>query len=456
MFELQEKIVDLIENDLTEEALEALDLYQKQYEKDDFYYLAYSDVLFAMGLFYDVISTMQDCIHAGYAASIVYERIADAYIAVYDYAQALEWLLKCDLETESEEGLHNLFSLGLCYMELQDYKKAVSYFEDVLLDSDSPQAKLKAAMCYWLIGRRKRAIEYFDELAYDQAMAMQICMFLGKQDDYELLLHYLTQVQDPNFIPIQKIEYFIYHKQYEEAIELLLELLEEDPNVYLYTVLADTYKELGNEKVAIYYYRKAVNTENGYETEPRKIVGLYLYALERAHYALSSNRKYLKTYLKTYPQDVDIYFQVVSFYFNTQDYHALNVLMTQSEHPIFYNQSDEYKFFYYQIESCFYDDHFHQAYRLLEQHLDERNDKLFEKQYAIACYYTERFEKCIHYAKRWLPDGMLATLCFYIYKEHGMRKEAEQIRDLMHNAIEANEQIDDLEVYLSTLEKEYK
>lgn len=456
MFELQEQIVQYIENDEYENALEYLDIYQKQYDKDDFYYLAYSDVLFAMGLFQDVIDNMLECIDAGYEASIVYERLADAYIALYDYKEALIWLQKCDLETDSQEGLHNLYSLGHCYMQMKDYKQAVSYFEDVLLDSDSTQAKLNAAFCYWHINKRKRAIEYFDELIYQQANVMQICIFLGRQNDYDLLLHYLTYIQDPAFVPIQKIEYFIYHKQYDDAIELLNELLNEAPNVYLYVVLADTYKAIGNHYLAQLNYRKALHTDNSYEKEPEKIIGLYLYALERANYKASGNREYLKKYLKMYPQDVNVYFQVISFYFNTQDYHALNHLMTQQEHPIFYNQEDEYKFFYYQIESCFYADHFIQAYKLLKECKNQRQDKLYEKQFAIASFYTQRYTQCVRYAKKWLPDGMLATLCIYALKELGKYDQIETIRERMQEAIEANEEIEDLDVYLSTLEKEYE
>ena len=453
MFDLQEKIVSLIESDQLEDAVESLDLYQKQYSKDDFYFLAYSDVLFAMGLFYDVIDTMQDCIQAGYEASIVYERIADAYIALKDYSSALNWLEKCDLQTDSEEGLHNLFSLGVCYMHLEQYKKAVSYFEDVLLDSDSSQAKIKAAMCYWLLNRKKRAIEYFDELVDEPELLLQICMFLGKQDDLEQLDHYLSKVTDPMFVSIQKVEFYICNKMFEPAIELLLELVKEDPNVYLYCVLADTYAELTQQSEAVYYYRKALNTENTYEKEPGKIVSLYLYALERSQYAVSTKHKYIKKYLKTYPEDVDVYFACVAYYFNNQDYLALNYLLCQQSHPIFYHQEDEYRFLYYQVESCFYADHYKQAYKLLLPHLEYRKDKLFEKQYAIACFYTQRYDKCIQYASRWLPDGMLASLIIYIYQETGHMKDVEKIRDIMEQSVEAGEHVDDLDVYLRHLEE---
>ena len=453
MFELQETIVNYIENDQLEEALELLDTYQKEYKKDDFYYLAYSDVLFGMQLFYDVIDTMHQCIHAGYEASIVYERIADAYIALNDYNSALQWLEKCDLEIDSEEGLHNLFSLGVCYMHLKQYKKAVSYFEDVLLDSQSDKAKMNAAICYWKLNKRKRAIEYFDELSQNRENILPICLFLGKQDDLELLDKYLAFIPDPSFTSIQKLEFYIYNKKFTEAIDLLHELIEEDPNVYLYCVLADTYLEIEEYKKAEEYYRKAVNTDNIYEKEPSKIVGLYLYALERTQYAVSTCRKFVKTYLKTYPEDVDVYFACVAFYFNTKDFLALNHLLCQQSHPIFYNIEDEYRFLYYQVESCFYAEHYKQALKLLTPYLDQRKDKVFEKQYAIACFYNQKYEKCLKYALKWMPDGMLAALCIYIYEEAGMEAEKEKIRSIMENAVEANERIEDLDIYLSILEE---
>ena len=454
MFELQEQIVNFIENDEYENALECLDTYHRQYEKDDFYYLAYSDVLFAMGLYNDVIETMLECIDQGYEASIVYERLADAYIALFQFQEALHWLHQCDLETDSQEGLHNLFSLGHCYMQLEDYKQAVSYFEDVLLDSDSNQAKFNAAVCYWNIGKQKRAIEYFDDLVYNQYFMMQVCMFLGKQEDYNLLLHYLSYIQDPFFVLVQKIEFFIYHKQYHDAIDLLNELLAENENAYLYVILGDTYRSLENFDRAQLNYRKALHTANNFETEPEKIVDLYLYALENANYKPSSNREYVKKFLKQYPQDVNVYFQIVSFYFRMEDYYAVNHLMLHQEHPVFYNKEDEQKFFYYQIESCFYVDHFKQAYTLLKTYKQERHDKMFEKQYAIANFYTKRYEQCIHYAKKWLPDGMLATLCIYSLKELNREDEIQSVFDIMDEAIENQQLIDDIDVYLTTLENE--
>ena len=453
MFELQDTIVKYIENNQLQEALELLDIYQKEYNKDDFYYLAYSDVLFGMQLFNDVIETMHECIVSGYEASIVYERIADAYIALNDYNSALKWLEKCDLEIDSEEGLHNLFSLGVCYMHLKQYKKAVSYFEDVLLDSQSDKAKMNAAICYWKLNKRKRAIEYFDELSHNKENILPICLFLGKQDDLELLDKYLAFIPDPSFSSIQKLEFYIYNKKFHKAINLLHELIEEDPNVYLYCVLADTYLEIENYKKAEEYYRKAVNTENIYEKEPGKIIGLYLYALERSQYAVSTCRKFVKTYLKTYPEDVDVYFACVSFYFNTKDYLALNHLLCQQSHPIFYNIEDEYRFLYYQVESCFYAEHYKQALKILTPHLENRKDKVFEKQYAIACFYNQKYELCLQYALKWMPDGMLAALCVCIYDEAGLEQENQRIHSIMEKAVEANEQIEDLDIYLSLLEE---
>lgn len=453
MFELQGKIVSLIEQDQHEQALEYLDQYLNKYGKDDFYYLAISDVLYGMELYDQVIDMMHQCMDAGYESSIVFERLADAYIAKEDYDSALLWLKQCDFGTDNEEGLHNLFSLGVCYMQKEDYKRAVSYFEDVLLDSDSLQATLKAGMCYWNLGKQKRALEYFDKCLVDQDTLKEVCLFLSVQDDYDVLEHYLSYLNNRDFALLHEIEFHIYHHNHQKAVNLLLELLENDQNVYLYTILADTYQQMNESALAQTYYRKAIHTENEMENQADHIIGLYLYALNHTNYSVTTTRKYLKKYLNRYPNNPDVYFQVIQFLFRNQDFSYLNYLLCQQEHPAFYNLEDEYRFVYFQVESCLYVDHYEQAYKILKKY-PERKDKLYQKQLAVVSFYTKRFNECIDLSVPLLPDGLLASLLIFIFNEYEDEETKKSLIDFMSKAMQTEENIEDIEVYKTVLKEE--
>ena len=64
--------------------------------------------------------------------------IGDAYFALGQYQNSIDYL-EGYMSDDASSSLDRIekYQLGLAYFELQDYNKATTQFEDVLLDEDS-------------------------------------------------------------------------------------------------------------------------------------------------------------------------------------------------------------------------------------------------------------------------------------------------------------------------------
>ena len=86
---MQDLIIEQIENDDLENAEHSIQEYCFEYGKDEFYYMASSDVLLANEEYDYVIELMNDALEDGIENDIVYERLGDAYFGLQDFENAI-------------------------------------------------------------------------------------------------------------------------------------------------------------------------------------------------------------------------------------------------------------------------------------------------------------------------------------------------------------------------------
>ena len=134
---LQQEIIQLIENNNVEEAFYKIQQYQDEYGKDEFFYLAFSDILLFQGMFDQVILLITEAGNDGYENELFYERLADAYVGLERYEEAKKYLDMCSFDDDVQNSLHISFLYGQVYLNQKEYQKAISSFEDVLLEIDS-------------------------------------------------------------------------------------------------------------------------------------------------------------------------------------------------------------------------------------------------------------------------------------------------------------------------------
>ena len=139
--------------------------------------------------------------------------IGDAYFAMGDYSQSIEFLEDyLSISASSSLGRIEKYQLALSYFEVEDFKKATAYFEDVLFNKDSLSqfAAHQLAQSYLNLDEKSLAINAFKYAAsidYDYSLKEDAAFNAVK-----LIYDEQTSYDDA----IETIEQFL--KDYPESI----------------------------------------------------------------------------------------------------------------------------------------------------------------------------------------------------------------------------------------------
>ena len=140
--------------------------------------------------------------------------------------------------------LNAYYNLGYCYYELEDYKKAVTYFEKVFLidkdinDQKVREAVLRAADCYMMdknFGKAKslyeRLVEYSGfgtDYAFFQASLIE--GIKSPQSKIKILKEAIQKYSQSAYINLMYVELadtYMSEEEYEEAIPILKKLIDQ-------------------------------------------------------------------------------------------------------------------------------------------------------------------------------------------------------------------------------------
>ncbi len=209
-------------------------------------------------------------------------------------------------------GFSQDMKTGFNYLEIGDYTKAVSFFEDVL--KNYPNNKT-ARLCYGraigLSGNSKTAVILFTDLLNDYP------------NDFEVKLNYA--------------ESLLWDKQFETAKTYYKKLIVEDSTSFSALLgYANTLSNLKQYEAALNYVNKAlvVMPENPNALTSKKYIYLgYAYQNQQAQ-AYDKAETLLKENLKLFPNDKDTLLNLANLYLITGAFDgAKNIYTTLGENP---------------------------------------------------------------------------------------------------------------------------
>ncbi|MCF0105691.1 MAG: hypothetical protein HUJ53_02895, partial [Holdemanella sp.] len=219
----EERIIENLENRNLKEAFSLIEDYHSLYGKTDFYYLALSDYYIFNHEYNKVIKLLNQALESGLESNEVYERLADAYFGLERYDIVLEYIEKCDLVQDNPNYIR-LFELGgFCNFKLGNYKEAIQYYEDVLMeDQNSFPAYLFGGISYYMMGDKETGIHYLAKVLHqcDERTMYSLSGIVSDLNRLDLIEDMETIIPDvhKHFIHYMKGYYYVNANQLKEAI----------------------------------------------------------------------------------------------------------------------------------------------------------------------------------------------------------------------------------------------
>ena len=321
------------------------------------------------------------------------------------YDEAIKEFLTA-AEIDSSYTYFCYYLAGECYERKGNYNEAVRYYRKAMEYTNLTEEKVKShyaiAHCYHFIGEYKKAVEEIiiiseisPSLSYD--CYMTIGSFYREKGDfqsalnsYEEALNYAKNTMDKALVHIEIGYSLLPSGNYEEAAEEFNRALELNSN-YSYPVyfgLGDCYKELGEYKIALIYYKKALN----YAEDEKQKADIYV---ERGNIYLISKdtEKGKEEFKKALNADPDrafmVYFTAGSFYMDKENFkEALNYYKKAVTHAKNDMEIEEgnIKIGYCNIFLGNYDE----AIKLFEALLDKGGEYKYSIHFGLAVCYKEK------------------------------------------------------------------
>lgn len=441
---LKDMIIESIESNDFELATEHLEDYHQVYGMDDFYYLAQTDILLGTEAYHEVIQTIHDAFEDGYIYSIFYERLAEAFIGLEMWDIALECLKNTPEEDEDGE-LHRLFLMGKIYLGKQDFKKAVSYFEDILLETEDIQIYFLAACTYWNLNKKKRAFEYFEKIKTNQEILVQIGLFLNDVGDPKAI-EYIKEFQDAEFRTWLQVEYSFHHKTKRETLELLDTVMPLYPSVRFYNQIIILFEELGDEYRADGVRKKLIRLSLHQESDYIESMVVQIHRLIELGYTEATNRKHVNRILSDAPDLVEAVIEA-SYLLESFDqldltYYILNKLLEVRIEE----KKNRVRYYTLRAHICCLSERFDEAYYFY-QYIKPSIDSPHKYEYIITCFYTYHYDEVLDYTRDYKENGAMAGIRLATLNLLEYPDEVERLIKTMDQEMEKNKLIPDIEVY---------
>lgn len=405
---MQDLIIEQIENDDLENAEHSIQEYCFEYGKDEFYYMASSDVLLANEEYDYVIELMNDALEDGIENDIVYERLGDAYFGLQDFENAIQNFKQCHLEQDDPNLMHTIYMIGLSYFHLQDYDHAISYFEDVLLENETPEVLYNCAVSYLCIGKVSRAMDYFEKLLDNDYLIEPICqelIFTNCFDEADQIAQKTNMISSASLSRI-KADYLFTNNRLDEALPYILEALKEINSDALKYNLASIYEKNNDFDNANILFHEIIENYELKDDEPFDFVLAHTEALKHLNI---SNIQYLRC-LEPYVQDnCGAFTLLLKFALDHDLYDYQDYLLNDVNHAE--PESDSEYIFYMMI---LLDIHLeHKRYEMVVDifdHIPKEYQTYFLTHKLKALYQLEDYEGVIGMYDDVMPDGYNAII----------------------------------------------
>ena len=445
---LRRKIINLLDEKDVEGLFKAYDEYEKNFSVDLFYYLSYSDALLLLDDFESILNLMDEALEHGFDNSMVYERKADAFHGLHRYSDAIEWYLKCDVDSDSKDILHVLFMLGLCYKELHSYDQAITYFEDVLLDyEDYVPALVYCGLCYVYTDNLRRGREYLDQsICLDCSVLSEICEGLMDSND-SVFLPYLNQLKDDDLREELATQHYCDNKNYSSALVYWESFTERHPFVHNKSYLARLYELNGQNHLSKVIYQSILD-------EKEEDSSLY-YSIE-AHleaYRHLDNHQYLN-YVKNHWNLIqtipNIYFVFFEFLIKMHDKELVSDMFTLDIVSSFKNSEKEH---YTRMRASYYimvREYLDAIHYLLSIKPEECS--IYYKTLVTAYFYHGDYQNVLDIYEKGMPNGLIAYMVYMSMSRLGQEEQANDFLYAFCQKILDDEPIEDIDVFLGFVE----
>lgn len=449
---LQQEIIQLIENNNVEEAFYKIQQYQDEYGKDEFFYLAFSDILLFQGMFDQVILLITEAGNDGYENELFYERLADAYVGLERYEEAKKYLDMCSFDDDVQNSLHISFLYGQVYLNQKEYQKAISSFEDVLLEIDSDPIYYYAAIAYWKVKKYKRALEYFDRISGREEIVEGICDFFIEEKDEEHFLRYVEKIHGEEQKEYYKSDFYLSVKDYEKAEQCLIGIVKKYNHAALYNQLLVVYQETKQIKKQRSVERKVLRLLPDGTMDEESFVDMKLAALLNLKYTEATVAKYIDQMLEQSEQKNRVFVKLASF-LCSEDYYrsAFRFLYTNVPNNL---SEEEYVFTTrLRIYVRLLRKEFGCAYKEFQEYLKYKPlEKDLEVDYATTCLYLRHYEEALKTARLHPMDGRMAAICLYCYNMLGKTEEEFALLDQINHDLDQGKEFKNIDYVIDALD----
>lgn len=176
-------------------------------------------------------------------------------------------LLKDALELSEEDNIDILSLIGMEYLFLEDFEKALLFYKNCIeIDQKDYSILYNVVYCYDMLEQNEQAIKFLKEYIEEEPFSETAWHQLGRQytlveKNVEALIAFdYALIIDDQFIGayIEKAKILQDLGRYEEAIENYLITTElEDPTAFAFHRIGKNFEHLNKTKSAIEYYLKA-------------------------------------------------------------------------------------------------------------------------------------------------------------------------------------------------------
>ena len=167
--------------------------------------------------------------------------------------------------TEDEKNADIPYTIARVYIDLQNYKQALPYFQQALmLDSANARWHYELGLMFYTMMDNQNALKYMELAAKkgikkDQEFLQNLATAYFNADQFNEGIALLNEMHlkwpaDENITGSLALEYYT-HKKYNDAVPYYEELVERDGrNAQALYMLGMCYQKLGNHKEAISYF----------------------------------------------------------------------------------------------------------------------------------------------------------------------------------------------------------
>ena len=444
---LRDRIIDKLEAEDYPSAKQLLSEYLRLEEKDEFWYLASSDVMIGLEDYDGIVPLLEEALASGIDTMELRDRLAEGWIQQEKPEKAISILEEClnDPELDEEQEISLKTSLGRAQLLADRFEDAIQSFEDVMLEQNSLEVSFMAGIAYHNIGKIERMDDNFKNLCVDVDYILAPIDYLSEVGDVENLERYMDMYDmDDEHRALYLSKAYMAREDHENAVIHLEKFarISQDPAAMVQAV--KLHAELGHLDKARRLYIMAEKIPWQSHVEP---LPLYL-----------SVRLFMLSFLEYKPAQLTSHLDRIIDHSDNMSLAALYCAQFAYAHglynyalsllePASYPPEDRDQARYLAGQCYLGQGLYNSAYDVMNP-IRSIDDRGFIKDMAIASYCSGHSRKALKLAKELMPDGVAALIAVSIYEERDNTAETDKIVKQMIELQKKGQLVEDMDRFM--------